>query len=77
LSAPQRALLEDARGGALEPARLGWRTRRDGARGRLHTAQTAQSLVLRRLMAVEYGLLIITKTGRDFLAQQAEAIHAA
>lgn len=66
-SAAQRQLLEDADKGALQPTRHGWRR---PAGKRSHARNTADSLIKRRLLAYEYGFLIITTKGRAFLIAQ-------
>lgn len=77
LSGPQRRLLEDACAGVLEPTRYGWRRRGD-CRASTHQGRTVESLTVRRFMAIEHGLLFITREGRELLAaQQAEASNVA
>lgn len=74
LSPRQFQLLDDAAMGALQPTLRGWR--RVGG-GDHHARNTAESLIKRRLLAFEYGLLIITPKGRAFLIEHEAANVAA
>lgn len=74
LSPNQFSLLDDAAMGALKSTQRGWRRVGGGDR---HARNTADSLIKRRLLALEFGLLIITPKGRAFLIEQEAAARAA